>query len=89
MPNSLGRFEFGNNSPKPSAQIGKKRKIGGNVGKIKMEKKFRKEDMFGHSGSKYEIMLVSSCPCVFLQYSITTEGNLFVSVQISFYHSNI
>jgi hypothetical protein len=77
VPNSLGRFEFGNNSPKPSAQIGKKRKIGGNVGKIKMEKKFRKEDMFGHSGSKYEVM------------KKPTLLTLFVSVQISFYHLNI
>ena len=57
VPNSSGNFEFGNDSPKTSVQVGKKRK-GGNFGKSRSEKKFKKEDLFGHGGCKYGMMLI-------------------------------
>ena len=59
VPNSTGGFDFGNNSPKTSTQIGKKRKSG-TVGKPRSEKKFKKEDLYGHCGCKYDMMLVGS-----------------------------
>ena len=52
VPNSYGRLV--NDFPKITNQVGKKRKAG-NFGRNKVEKKFRKEDLFGHGGCKYKM----------------------------------
>ena len=53
--NSKERFDYGSDFPKTTSQVGRKRK-GGNFGKSRGEKRFRKEDMFGHGGCKYGMM---------------------------------
>ena len=63
VPNSYGKLV--NDFPKMTNQVGKKRK-GGNLGRNKGEKKFRKEDLFGHGGCEYKT-IKDDCKLFFLE----------------------